>query len=146
MNILFFLKPKSTVAYIYDDCTVRQGLEKMYAHGYTAIPVITRDGKYIGTVSEGDFLWYILLKKTQEQNMSSQENNCIRDILRDKRDKAVKINETVDSLLLMVMNQNFVPVVDDRDVFIGIITRRDIIKYFYDKEKGSKVPPDKKAK
>ncbi len=146
MNILFFLKPKSTVAYLYDDHTVRQGLEKMYAHGYTAIPVITREGKYVGTVSEGDFLWYILLKNTQEQNLISLEDSYIRDILRDKRDKAVKINETVDSLLLRVMDQNFVPVVDDREVFIGIITRRDIIKYFYDKEKSTKDLPDKKAK
>lgn len=137
MNILFFLKPKATVAYLYDDCTVRQGLEKMHAHGYTAIPVITRDGKYIGTVSEGDYLWYIVLKKAQEQNLKSLEDCYIKDILRNKRDKPVRISETMDSLLMRVMNQNFVPVVDDRGMFIGIITRKDIIKYFYDKEKNS---------
>lgn len=135
MNILFFLKHKATVAYLYDDCSVRQGLEKMRVHGYTAIPVITNDGKYIGTVSEGDFLWYILLKKAQEQNLKSLEECYIKDILRNKRDKAVKVSETMDNLLNMVMEQNFVPVVDDRGVFIGIITRRDIIKYFYEKEK-----------
>lgn len=135
MNILFFLKHKATVAYLYDDCSVRQGLEKMHVHGYTAIPVITNDGKYIGTVSEGDFLWYILLKKAQEQNLKSLEECYIKDILRNKRDKAVKVSETMDNLLNMVMEQNFVPVVDDRGVFIGIITRRDIIKYFYEKEK-----------
>lgn len=135
MNILFFLKHKATVAYLYDDCSVRQGLEKMHVHGYTAIPVITNDGKYIGTVSEGDFLWYILLKKAQEQNLKSLEECYIKDILRNKRDKAVKVSETMDNLLNMVMEQNFVPVVDDRGVFIGIITRKDIIKYFYEKEK-----------
>lgn len=135
MNILFFLKHKATVAYLYDDCSVRQGLEKMRVHGYTAIPVITHDGKYIGTVSEGDFLWYIVLKKAQEQNLKSLEECYIKDILRNKRDKAVKVSETMDNLLNMVMEQNFVPVVDDRGVFIGIITRRDIIKYFYEKEK-----------
>ena len=27
------------------------------------------------------------------------------------------------------VNQNFVPVVDDKDIFIGIITRKDIIQY-----------------
>lgn len=135
MNILFFLKPKATVAYLYDDCSIRQGLEKMHVHGYTAIPVITREGKYIGTVSEGDYLWYILLKKTQEQNLKSLEECYIKDIIRNKRDKAVRVNESIDNLLNMVMEQNFVPVVDDRGMFIGIITRKDIIKYFYDKEK-----------
>lgn len=137
MNILFFLKPKATVAYLYDDCTIRQGLEKMHAHGYTAIPVITRDGKYIGTVSEGDYLWYIVLKKAQEQNLKSLEDCYIKDILRNKRDQPVRISETMDNLLMRVMNQNFVPVVDDRGMFIGIITRKDIIKYFYDREKNS---------
>ena len=29
------------------------------------------------------------------------------------------------------MNQNFVPVIDDRKVFIGIVTRRDILQYCY---------------
>ena len=64
MNIAYFLLPKNSVAYLYDDCTFRQGLEKMKYHGYTAIPVISRDGKYVGTVSEGDFLWRLLSKGT----------------------------------------------------------------------------------
>lgn len=60
MNIAYFLLPKSRIAYLYDDFTFRQGLEKMRNRGYTAIPVITRDGRYVGTVSEGDFLWRLL--------------------------------------------------------------------------------------
>ena len=63
MNVLMLLKPKETVQYIYDDNTLRQGLEKMRAHSYTAIPVISRDGRYSGTVSEGDFLYYIFIVK-----------------------------------------------------------------------------------
>lgn len=132
MNIVHFLKPKVTVAYLYDDCTVRQGIEKMHAHGYTAIPVITRDGQYVGTVSEGDFLWYILLKKAQEQNLKTLEDFYIKDILRNKRDKAVNISASEEELLERAMDQNFVPVVDDRGVFIGIITRKDIIKFLVD--------------
>lgn len=135
MNILFLLKPKATVAFLYDDCTVRQGLEKMKAHGYTAIPVITREGEYIGTVSEGDFLWYILSLGKENQNIKSMEDCFVRDILRNLRDTPVRVTETIDALLLRVMDQNFVPVIDDRGMFIGIITRKDVIKFFYDKEK-----------
>ena len=66
MNILFFLIPKEDVSFIYEDNSVRQGIEKMRAHGYTAIPVLTRDGKYVGTISEGDFLWHLVdLNSTQ---------------------------------------------------------------------------------
>ena len=131
MNLFYLLKPKTTVAYLHNKHTVRQGLEIMRAHGYTAIPVIDENGEYIGTVSEGDFLWHIL--RFSAQDMRSQEQYCIMDIVNEERNLPVKTNVTMDELLLKVMDQNFVPVIDDRNVFIGIITRSDIIKYFYDK-------------
>ena len=59
MNIIKLLKPKCSVAYLTNDQSVRQGLEKMKYHGYTAIPVIDSEGKYVSTVTEGDFLWSI---------------------------------------------------------------------------------------
>ena len=52
MNIAFLLQPKSDTAFLYDDFTLRQGLEKMRHHGYTAIPVIDREGKYITTIRQ----------------------------------------------------------------------------------------------
>ncbi len=131
MNLFYLLKPKSTVAYLHNKNTVRQGLETMRAHGYTAIPVIDENGRYVGTVSEGDFLWHIL--RFSAQDMRSQEQYCILDIVNEERNLPVKTNVSMNELLLRVMDQNFVPVIDDRDVFIGIITRKDIIKYFYDK-------------
>ena len=36
----------------------------------------------------------------------------------------------MDELLQLAMSQNFVPVVDDRGMFIGIVTRQDIMRYF----------------
>lgn len=133
MNLFYLLKPKSTVAYLYKTNTIRQGLEKMRIHGYSAIPVIDDSGEYIGTVSEGDFLWHIL--KYKKEDIKSQEQYSILDIVNEERNLPVKINVTMDELLLRVMDQNFVPVIDDRNIFIGIITRKDIIKYFYDKSK-----------
>ena len=69
MNIAFFLKPKASVAYLYSDFTVRQALEKMRHYGYAAIPVISRDGKYVGSVSEGDFLWFFLDRFRNNENV-----------------------------------------------------------------------------
>lgn len=131
MNIIMLLKPKETVKYIYEDSTLRQGLEKMRAHSYTALPVINKEGKYIGTVSEGDFLYYILDK--QSNNMRYNEKYKISDILRPDFNPAVKINVSMDEVLNRALNQNFVPVTDDFDTFIGIVTRQDIIKYFMNK-------------
>ena len=83
MNIAYFLLPKARVAYLYDDYTFRQGLEKMRHHGYTAIPVISRAGQYIGTVSEGDFLWRLLSEDgVRRCTMKDLEQLQVREILR----------------------------------------------------------------
>ena len=128
MNFLILLKPKDTVQYVYDYNSLRQGLERMKAHGYTALPVIDSEGKYVGTVSEGDFLYYIL--ERHDSGMKSQEKHYIHDILREGFNPAVRIDVTMDELLERAQNQNFVPVTDDMGTFIGIVTRQDIIKHF----------------
>lgn len=133
MNLIFLLHPKSLVAYLVSDCTARQGLEKMKAHGYTAIPVINPDGEYIGTVSEGDFLWAIA--DGNDCDLKKLERIKLTDIMRGVRDSAVTVTTKMDELLYKIMDQNFVPVTDDRNIFIGIVTRKDIIKYYYEKEK-----------
>ena len=84
MNIAYFLLPKARVAHVYDDNTFRQGLEKMRHHGYTAIPVISRTGQYVGTVSEGDFLWRLLSEEEGRRcTMKELEKLRVRDILQD---------------------------------------------------------------
>lgn len=134
MNVIKLLKPKDTVKYIHSNNTLRQGLEKMRANSYTAIPVIRKkDGKYVGTVSEGDFLYYIL--DVGSEGMKEQEKYYVRDILRKDFNPAVRIDVTMDELLERAMNQNFIPVVDDTDTFIGIVTRQDIIRYFMNIQK-----------
>ena len=138
MNIAYFLIPKSSVAYLYDDFTFRQGLEKMRHHGYTAIPVITRDGRYVGTVSEGDFLWQLLSEEQEprlSRSMRDMEQLRVRDLLREDNYPPVRITVSMETLLHSAMNQNFIPVVDDFDCFIGIVTRKDIIRYFAGEKK-----------
>lgn len=138
VNIAYFLLPKSRVAFLYDDFTFRQGLEKMHHHGYTAIPVIDREGKYLGTVSEGDFLWKLLDKENpvepQTFSMKDMESLHVQDILRPDSYPPVRITVTMDDLLSSAMQQNFIPVVDDFDSFIGIVTRKDIIRYFAERK------------
>jgi len=135
MNIAFFLVPKSDVSFLYDDYTLRQGLEKMNHHGYTAIPVINREGKYLNTISEGDFLWYILRGDQSEEEllekpMQSLESALIKDVLHDDKNPPVPITASPEQLLTRALEQNFIPVIDDSGSFIGIVTRRDILKYF----------------
>ena len=131
MTILFFLRPKSGVTYLTLGNSLRQGLEKMKNSGYTEIPVVDKDGNYAGTVSQGDFLWKIL--EEDFTGMQMAERTPI-DSLVSKRNAAVSINTTMEDLLSKAIDQNFVPVVDDYGAFVGMITRKAIIKYFADKK------------
>ena len=128
MNIAYLLTPKHRVAYLYDDNSIRQGLEKLRHHGRSAVPVINRKGQYVGTVSEGDFLWRLLPDEGSPCpcSLKELERLHVRDILREN--PSVRITASVDELLDTIVRQNFVPVVDDLNSFIGIVPRQDIIR------------------
>ncbi|MEY8355898.1 CBS domain-containing protein [Lachnospiraceae bacterium 54-53] len=131
MNILFFLTPKNEVAYIYEDESLRQALEKMEYHKYSAVPVINRRGKYVGTITEGDMLWGI--KNKFSLSLKEAEHVTAAAIDRRSDNRPVFADSNMEDLIDKALNQNFVPVVDDQKNFIGIITRKDIIRYFYNK-------------
>lgn len=131
MNVIFFLTPKTKLEYLYDTNTIRQGLEKIRVKGFTAIPIISKDGKYIGTISEGDFLWYIMNNK--KFDIKDLEDTLAINIINKTKYQPVRVNARIEDLYNLIVNQNFVPVIDDRDIFMGIITRKSVIEYYYNK-------------
>lgn len=128
MNILLFLTPKKDVAYLFDDFTIRQALEKMEYHRYSAIPIINRKGEYVGTLTEGDVLWY--LKNNHALNIFAAEDIKLTDIPRKQDNKPISAFSDIRDIYQTATNQNFIPVVDDDGTFIGIITRKKIFNYF----------------
>ena len=129
MNIAFFLTPKNEVVYENLEATMRQVMEKMEHHGYTAIPLINREGKYVGTLTEGDLLWK--LKNTPDLNFKNTESVKVKHIEKRINHKSVSITSNIEELITLAVRKNFVPVTDDDDTFIGIIKRSDIINYCY---------------
>ena len=129
-NILFFLTPKAMCAYLYDDYTLRQALEKMESAGYSALPILNKRGEYRGTLTEGDLLWAI--KNMCYMDMRQAEAHRIMEISRRKDNVPVRITASMHDLIDRASNQNFVPVVDDYGAFIGLITRKAIIQYCRD--------------
>lgn len=130
MNAAFFLTPKHDVAFLFNDCTLRQGLEKMRSSGYTAIPVIRRDGTYVGIVREGDFLWHMIEKSDNGAVcLRDLENVRLPQILKADKFPAARITSPMDELVEYALLQNFVPIVDDDNKFIGLVTRHRIMRY-----------------
>ena len=126
-NVLFFLTPKAMCTYLYDDYTVRQALEKMEASQYAALPILNRRGEYRGTLTEGDVLW--AMKNMCHMDIRLAETRRIMEITRRKDNVPVRVTTSMHELVERATNQNFVPVVDDKDAFIGLITRKSIIQY-----------------
>lgn len=133
MNILFFLTPKEEVAHVEEDDSLRQVVERLEYHGYSAIPLLSRDGKYIGTITEGDLLWE--MKDKDFPDVHRMEKIKITDVPRRRDNEAVNVLESMENLYYKITNQNFVPVVDDNQTFIGIVTRKDVLVYLAKKMK-----------
>lgn len=131
MNLLFFLTPKQDVLYIYEDFTLRQTLEKWANQRFATIPVLRRNGEYLGSITEGDLLWGI--KNQHGLDLDASEDVPISSFARRRDYKAVPVTTDIPTLLEASIDQNFVPVVDDRNVFIGIVRRNAILKRLYDK-------------
>ncbi len=124
MNISFFLKPKVEVSYLTESCPVQKAIDDMLHSGFTAIPVVDAKGKYAGTITEGDFLRLVLHypKETLEQLTVGQVELRVHH-------RSVSIDARMEDMVDLVTAQNFVPVVDGRGIFCGIVTRRDVITY-----------------
>ena len=126
-NILFFLTPKAMCAFLHDDDTLRQALEKMEVAGYAALPKLNKHGEYRGTLTEGDLLW--ALKNMCNMDIRQAEVHRIMEISHRRHNLAVPVTANMHDLIERAGSQNFIPVVDDKDTFIGIITRSAIVKY-----------------
>jgi CBS domain-containing protein len=128
MTIASFLFPKHEVAFITSSASMRDALEQLEHHSYTAIPIIDNDGKYVGTLSEGDLLWKF--KNTPGIDFDNMHQVTISEIEKHTHNESVSINAHMEDMLALAADQNFVPVVDDESIFIGIIRRKDIIEYY----------------
>ncbi len=126
INIAKIMIPKPMTRVLHAKDTVRQALETMENHGYTAIPVLDEEERYIGCVTEGDFLRHII--RVGNADKKAHEQFFVGELVREGFCEAIDIAETAEEVIRVILNQNFIPVVDDRNVFCGIVTRKGVIQ------------------
>jgi len=153
MKIAFFLTPKAEVAWVRTTSTVRQAIERMEHYRYTAVPLLTPEALYAGTLTEGDLLWF--LKQHRQLRFEDTERASLDDVTRRLVVRPVRIGADIEELFALALDQNFVPVVDDREVFIGIVRRRSILAFFQERMlrairapesvRAGSYPPDSKS-
>ncbi|WP_040948858.1 CBS domain-containing protein [Gorillibacterium massiliense] len=128
MQVSDFLLPKDKVAYITSSVSMLEAAEKLQHHHYTAIPIIDLAGKYIGTLSEGDILWK--MKETPGLTFENMGSVPITEIRNRFHNECVPIDASMEDMLTLAADQNFIPVIDKNKQFAGIIRRKDIIEYY----------------
>ena len=106
MNILFFLTPKAQVRYVGADDTLRQALEKMDHYQYASVPIVD-----------------------EKTGRRKAEDIPLRQIPRKRDYLPITASANIEDIVQAAISQNFVPVVDDLGCFIGIITRREVIRF-----------------
>lgn len=136
MNIMRFVVPKSLVEHVTVDSTVRQAFEKMRFHRYVAIPVIDGEGRYMGTLRNDDIFAYFL--DSGSFDTKSAEKDRVSDLIDRNYSPPVYHDASMDELIERVCEHNFVPVVDDRGCFVGIILRRDILNFLFNHYRNNK--------
>ena len=130
---MFLLIPKSLTSYLYGDDTLRQAVEKMEYHRYSLIPVITRDGKYERSLAEGDILYAM---KRNNLTFDEIHRYPLEQVPSNRDIKPVKVDATLEDLKALIVTQNFVPVIDDKGIFIGIVTRKSVMNELFEESKG----------
>lgn len=123
-EIFSILIPKHTLTYLNANDPLDQAVAFLLGATYTAIPVVDDQGRYVGIASEGDFL-----RAVMEHGRENLAKYKVADIV--NKDEGAKVLNTVekDEIMERILDRNFLCVVDDRDCFIGIITRKSIILY-----------------
>lgn len=125
-NHLFYLLPKSETVFLTNTDSFSQAYNMFVITNYTALPVINKKGQYVGTICEGDLLRVLSLSLTHpEIDLDSIE---IKDIDFKINLEVARVNESYENLVELAVKQNFIPLVDDQGIFIGILRRQELIK------------------
>lgn len=127
MQVAFFLTPKSETAYLLDTFTLRQALEKMEYHHYSAMPVVNADGRYQYALFLEDCVR--VFKANNLMTFTDTEKISLSEVVRYNFIDSVNISATLTDLIDKAVEHNFIPVVDDQGIYIGLVRRSTVINY-----------------
>lgn len=132
-SIMSIFTPKKMTSFLNENATVRQAIELFDVHKYSVIPLVDNEGHYAGTLSEGDLLRF--LKNKVGYDIKAAEKVSIKDMERYREYRALEVSSMRSEFFVLSLDQNFIPVTDDKGIYIGIVTRREIIKVLSNKMK-----------
>lgn len=115
---------KDKVTCLYNDMDLQECYKKLSESHFTMIPVLEREsGRYLYSLSTLDILKSIMESNSLEKALKSP----LTSIETERLIICAPIESEVADLVDLIANQNFVPIVNKKGEFEGIITRRKLI-------------------
>ena len=118
-----FLTPADKLAVIIDSHNMDHAKLLLSHMSYSRVPVVTEDNRFVGTIGLNEIIQY------QAENELTDEELQQDISLIAKRDVAtVKEDYELADVLRKLIDESFLPVLGENDAFLGIITRKSILK------------------
>ncbi|MFS9038924.1 cyclic-di-AMP-binding protein CbpB [Streptococcus timonensis] len=119
-----FLTPAEKLAALIDSHNADHAILVLSQITYSRIPVVTYDRRFVGTIGLRDILAYQMEQGLTDEQMASTDI-----VHMTKKDVAVVAPDyNITEVLHKLVDEPFLPVVDDEGMFQGIITRKSILK------------------
>ena len=119
-----FLTSAEKLAALIDSHNADHAILVLSQITYSRIPVVTYDRRFVGTIGLRDILAYQMEQGLTDEQMASTDI-----VHMTKKDVAVVAPDyNITEVLHKLVDEPFLPVVDDEGMFQGIITRKSILK------------------
>lgn len=123
-----FLIPASRIAFVNADNPLYHAFLILTKVKYSKIPVLDSQRRVVGLLSLAMITDEML--KTDDISLEPLNELKVKDVMQTNFDKINFVQTTLEKQLHLLINNAFLPVVDDRGVFQGLLTRREWIKAF----------------
>ena len=120
-----FLTPADKLAVIIDSHNMDHAKLLLSHMSFSRVPVVTEDNRFVGTIGLNEIIQY-----QAENELSDEELYQDISLIANRDVASVKENYELADILRKRIDESFLPVLGENDEFLGIITRKAILKAF----------------
>ncbi|HEM5070261.1 TPA: CBS domain-containing protein [Streptococcus suis] len=118
-----FLTPADKLAVIIDTHNIDHAKLLLSHMTYSRVPVVTEDGRFFGTLGLTE-----IIKYQAENELSDDELNRDISVIVKTDEETVGLDYDLTEVMRKLVDQSFLPVLGENREFMGIITRKSILK------------------